>query len=96
MDSAWQPSGNDQTGFDFASFISFRQMITPGLITVIWVLGFIGITIASVLMIGQNLLGALGLWLIGNLYLRVVLELMIVLFRIYDRLGDIERRGRGM
>ena len=81
-------------------FVMFRTMITPGLITVIWVIGFVLITIGSILSIGSTesvgvgILVALAVWFIGNIYLRVILELMIVLFRIYGRLGDVERNTR--
>jgi hypothetical protein len=98
--SSFRPSGGEQGRGGFMDFVMFRTMITPGLITVIWVIGFVVITIVSILSIdssdsiGVGILAALAVWVIGNVYLRVVLELMIVLFRIYGRLGDVERNTR--
>ena len=90
------PPAEPSQGFDLAAFITFRQMITPTLITVIYVIGFIGITIAALSQVSSNLVGAVIIWIVGQIYLRVVLELFIVLFRIYDTLTDISRRGRGL
>ncbi len=89
------PSG----GFDISEFLSFRYLITPTIITIVYVIGAVLITLGSLAAMaagGGGLLSGLLLLIFGNLYWRVLLEFVVVLFRMNDSLGSIERRGRGM
>jgi hypothetical protein len=98
---SWTPPPTSGPGmFNFSDFVNFRYLITPGFITVIYVVGAILITIAALSAAGTA--GAGGvlvglLWFVfGNLWWRIVLEFVMVLFRINDSLASIDRRGRGM
>ena len=80
-------------------YLKFRKMITPIVIQVLFWIGIaaveIGGIIAIVFGIAANNLGAVfaGLlyMLLGPILVRVYCEVIIVLFRILDVLGDIKR-----
>jgi hypothetical protein len=97
----WAPPPPPTAGaFNFSDFINFRYLITPGFITVIYVVGALFITIAALASAGTSgsggLIGAILVFVFGNLWWRVVLEFVMVLFRINDSLQSIDRRGRGI
>lgn len=95
-----QPSGRPTQAFNFGDFISFRYLITPTLVTVIYVIGAVVITLVALGAMTQSgaggVLGGLLLLIFGNLYWRVILEFIMVLFRMNDALQSIDRRGRGV
>jgi hypothetical protein len=99
---SWAPPPPGQPGaFNFTDFINFRYLITPGFITVIYVVGALFITIAALASAGtgggsSGVLGAILVFVFGNLWWRIVLEFVMVLFRINDSLQSIDRRGRGI
>jgi hypothetical protein len=94
------PPGGEK--FDINAFLSFRYLITPALVSVIYVIGAVLITLASLAALiqrgsgGAGAVGGILLFIFGNLYWRVILEFIMVLFRMNDSLQTIERRGRGM
>jgi hypothetical protein len=68
-------------------------MITPPLITVLWIVSVAAITIGAVAVaINDQLIAAIVGWLVSMLWVRVVFEVMIVLFRINDGIQTIARR----
>jgi len=73
-------------------FLNFKYMITPPLITVLWILSVAAITLVSLFSLGSNALGAIIGWILGMIWIRVVFEVMIVLFRINDGIQTIARR----
>jgi hypothetical protein len=98
---SWTPQAPPPPGaFNFSDFVNFRYLITPGFITVIYIVGAILITIGALATAGSGgsggVLGGLFFLVLGNLWWRIVLEFVMVLFRINDSLGSIDRRGRGM
>jgi len=94
------PSTRPGGGFNFNDFLSFRYLITPALVTIIYVIGLIVISIAAIVTMtsrsGGGPVGGLLLLIFGNLYWRMILEFLMVLFRMNDALQSIDRRGRGM
>jgi hypothetical protein len=84
--------------FDINAFLSFRYLITPALVSVIYFVGAMLITLAAVGTLAQRNGAVAGIliFIFGNLYWRVILEFIMVLFRMNDSLQSIERRGRGM
>jgi hypothetical protein len=72
--------------------MTFRYMITPALITLIYILAVIGITLGALAALTQNVLLAIVIWIAGMLWVRVVFEVMIVLFRINDGIQTMARR----
>jgi len=98
-----EPKGFLQSLFDY----SFSSFITARLIKVLYVLSTILIaldTLALVLFLfktsavaglfGLVILGPL-VFIIGMIYARVILELLIVIFRIHEDVRDINVRGGG-
>jgi uncharacterized protein DUF4282 len=95
------PPPRSDRGFNFNDFLSFRYLITPGFITVIYVIGVIVITLAAVAALAVPsgsgaIVSALFFFLVGNLWWRIVLEFVMVLFKINDSLESIDSRGRGL
>ena len=94
------PTPGSAGGFDFGEFISFRFLITPTIITIVYVIGAVLITIASLGALaaggGGGLVVGLLFLFFGNLYWRVILEFVVVLFRMNDSLRSIDKRGKGM
>jgi hypothetical protein len=95
------PPPRSDGGFSLSDFFSFRHLITPTFIRVIYIIGAILITLSALAYLsvpagGAGLVYALFVVIIGNLWWRIVLELVMVLFRINDSLAAIERRGRGL
>jgi hypothetical protein len=100
---AWAPPPPRRAGdgFSISVFLSFRYLITPGFITVIYVVGVIFITVAAlgalaVPAVSGGIISALVFLIIVNLLWRIILEFVMVLFRINDSLESIDRRGRGL
>ena len=99
MPAEIEASPKPSAPFDFGEFIAFRYLITPTLVTVIYVIGSVFIILASVGVMVQGsggILAGLLLLFFGNLYWRVILEFIMVLFRMNDALQSIDRRGRGV
>ena len=95
-----QQTPGSSGGFDFWEFISFRYLITPTIITIVYVIGAVLITLGALgsLAAGgsSGLIFGLLVFFFGNLYWRVILEFVVVLFRMNDSLRSIDRRGKGM
>ena len=81
-------------------FFSFRLMIAPILIKIIYVLGMIGVTVAGIVMIIQGMesrrqeeLVYIGLLyiVIGNLVWRLICEGWILMFKMHDTLVSIDK-----
>lgn len=74
-------------------YTNFETMVTPRVIKLVWVIGSIVLILAGVVMLLRGSSGAFvaGLLIItlGNLLWRVTSEVTILLFLIYDRLGEI-------
>lgn len=84
-------------GFDISDFLAFRYLVTPAFMTVIYVIGAIGVTLGALgAMIANQFIVGLLLFIFGNLYWRIILEFVMVLFRMNDSLQSIDRRGKGM
>jgi hypothetical protein len=79
-------------GFNFGDFMTFRYMITPALITFIYILAVIVITLGALAELNQSVLAAILLWIFAMLWVRVVFEVMIVLFRINDGIQTMARQ----
>lgn len=90
------PAGNAgaQAGFFSRLFdVSMKTFITPSIIKVLFIIGLIVISLGSLILFiaGTQADGGIVLvllaplyWFVGVLYLRVVLEVIIVLFRIEE------------
>ena len=87
---------------EYKGFWSFGLMITPVLINVIYIVGMVFITLSGVLsmfMIGSQsvaigVIAGLISIVMGNVLWRVWCELMIVIFRIFGTLKEIEGHVR--
>ncbi len=95
------PPPASPAGFSWSDFFSFRYMITPSIIRVLYILGVAAITIGALSSIngfgmgfGGGILGALLFFIVGQLYLRVIMELLVVFFGMHESLRKIERQDR--
>jgi hypothetical protein len=79
-------------GFKFGDFMTFRFMITPPLITGLYIVAVIGITLAALAALNSSALAAVLGWILAMLWVRVVFEVMIILFRINDGIQTMARR----
>ena len=81
----------------WSEVLRFRSMVTPLAIQVVFWLGMLGIAAWSVFLVFQGgraiALGVL-MFVFGSLLLRISCELIILLFRIYESLHNIEKGGR--
>ena len=81
---------------NWGEFITFRKMITPIFIQVIF---WVGVAVCVVMGLGSLLGGrglyGLGLIILGPIAVRVECELLILLFRIHDAVQDIRAAKRG-
>ncbi len=100
------PRGNLVT-----DYFSFRYMVTPGLIGVIYLLGAVIITAVAIWVLiegplnvtGAPLppsaptgrLGAVVLLVVGNVAWRVICEFYMVAFRIHDAITSLDRKTAG-
>ena len=80
---------------NWGDFLSFRKMITPVIIQVVFWLGVVGCVLTGLgaLLGGQGLYG-LGLIVIGPIVVRIECELLILLFRMHDALQEIKAGKR--
>jgi hypothetical protein len=76
--------------------LSFRKMITPILIQVLFWIGLVTVVIGGVVAIlGGMALQGLGMIIVGPLVVRVYCELTVVVFKIYETLQSIRDNQAG-
>lgn len=98
---AWRPPADNRgrRGFDVSDFLTFRYFVTPAFITAIYIIGAVLITLGALAAVASPASGGLASGLVvlvaGNLWWRIVLEFVMVLFRVNDSLASIDRRGGG-
>ena len=76
-------------------FLSFRKMITPIIIQIVF---WIGVAVSVIFGLGIMFQGTFVTFILGLMYVvlgpltvRIYCELIILLFRIYDVLNDIKK-----
>jgi len=83
---------------DFSEFISFRKMITPTIIQIVFWIGVVGSVLAGLFSIvsglsafggGAAVLTGLVMIIVGPVAVRVYCELIILAFRSYETLVQI-------
>ena len=84
---------------DWGEFLSFRKMITPSVIQILFWIGVIVCVLAGLASIvggsylpgpGGTIYGLLVLF-VGPIIVRVYCEILIVVFRIHDSLAEIQK-----
>lgn len=90
----------------FSRFLSFNEMIGGSLIKFIYYAGLVGIVLYTLMLLGAaisiasysasmfllGVLGAAACLIVGTVMWRFTCELWILLFKIFDRLGEIRDR----
>ncbi len=76
---------------NWPEFFSFRQMVTPLIIQVLFWVGVAGSVVVGLAALGDSPLGGLLIIVLGPLFVRIYCELLIVIFRIHDSLRTVER-----
>lgn len=74
-------------------YLSFRKMITPAFIQIIFWIGVAGIIIGGLVAMDQSIIGGLLAMLVGLLVWRIYCELMLILFKIHERLVEISDKS---
>ena len=85
---------------NFADFLSFRNMITPLIIQVIYFVGLAANALAAIILFFTGMfhgfggfiagtIGAILMLVVGSLMIRVYCELLILAFKIYEELKAI-------
>lgn len=75
-------------------YLSFRKMVTPAFIQIIFWIGVVVIIVGGLFAMDQSIPAGLFGILVGLLVWRIYCELMLILFKIYERLGEIlEKKG---
>lgn len=75
-------------------FLTFRRMVTPVVIQVIFWLGIAGVITTGLVAIGTNATEGVAMIVFGPLVIRIYCELLIVFFRINDHLNEIRENTR--
>lgn len=72
-------------------FLSFRKMITPIIIQILFWIGVVATVVGGLgLMIGGQGFGGLLFLLLGPLFVRVYCEILILFFRMNETLTEIK------
>ena len=76
------------------SFLSFRAMVTPHVIRVLYYFGALVITVAGIFSMFSNPFIGVAVIAVGNLLWRMFCEAIILFFSMHDILASIERELR--
>lgn len=81
-----------QTDRRAQSYFKFDRMITPRIIEVIFIIGFVLTVLAGLIVMSESMFAGIMVILIGPLMIRINCELIIVVFKIHEALQDIRQR----
>ena len=77
-----------------SDFLSFRTMITPGIMKVLCYLGMIiCVVVGGAMAAGVDPIGGIGILILGPIVVRIYSELMIVIFEIHGELKKMNDSG---
>tara|TARA_B100000029_G_scaffold182304_1_gene179929 strand:- start:1920 stop:2162 length:243 start_codon:yes stop_codon:yes gene_type:complete len=74
-------------------FLSFRTMITPGILKILCALGMVVAFIAGIVMVMQEPISGIVTIILGPIAVRIYGEIMIVLFEIHGELKRMNDSG---
>jgi uncharacterized protein DUF4282 len=90
------PYTTKESAMNWGDFISFRKMVTPVIIQVIFWVGVVVCVLGGLgSVIGGRALYGLFLIVLGPIIVRIECELLILLFRIHDAVQEIRASKRG-
>jgi len=79
-----------KSGFNFKDLLTLNQFITPAIMTVVyWILMVIAIVVSLVVLFSGSVLQGLFALVLAPLYVRVLCEVMVLLFKIHGVLCEI-------
>jgi len=70
-------------------YLTFELFITPFILFIVYFFAQIGLIIGTILYYGSNFLIMLGIAIGGSIILRVVIELILVIFKIEENQREI-------
>jgi len=86
-DKLLEKAGALDTGM-WKNLLGFDKMLTPVIIKIVYFLLLLGVLLGFVFsLINGQILPALGILVFGTLWVRVVCESLILMFRIHDQLS---------
>ena len=75
-------------------FLNFRQFITPVIIQILFWIGVAFCVIVGLVTMGNpssgGVIGGLALIIFGPIFVRIYCELLILIFKIYERLASLD------
>jgi hypothetical protein len=74
-------------------YLSFRRMVTPVIIQVIFWIAVVAIVIAGIVQLSEGEIGGILVILLGPIAARIYAEILIVIFRINEDVAAIRRAG---
>jgi Domain of unknown function (DUF4282) len=75
-------------------FLSFRRMITPIIIQIIFWIAIVGVVIGSFVAMQESPAGGIAILIFGPIVVRIYAELLMVIFRMNETLTDIRNNTR--
>jgi hypothetical protein len=76
-------------------FLTFKRMITPIIIQVLFWVGVAVCVVGGLLQLGQQPIAGVLLLLLGPVMVRVYCEILIVFFKILESLYDLNKKVAG-
>jgi hypothetical protein len=71
-------------------YMSFKKMITPAIIQGLFWLVVAGCVISGLIQLASEPLAGILLIILGPFVARIYAELLLIMFKIHERLGDIQ------
>ena len=87
------PKKNQTKGIKMNDFLSFRTMITPGILKVLCILGMIVAVIGGIVMCLAEPITGIATIILGPIVVRMYGEIMIVFFEIHSELKKMNDNG---
>ncbi|MFW5786672.1 MAG: DUF4282 domain-containing protein [Bacillota bacterium] len=76
---------------NFNDYFKFKNMVSVSIIKILYLLGFIVITVGGFSYASRDPAAGLFMLIMGNLIWRVICEGAVILFSIHERLAAVER-----
>jgi hypothetical protein len=77
-------------------FLAFKKFITPLVIQIIFWIGVIVCLIYGIIMIvsAGQIIGGILVFILGPIFVRIYCEVLMIFFRIHDRLASIDDKTK--
>ena len=73
-------------------FLSYKYMITPGVLKILSYIAKVGCVIACILALSVEPISGIGMIVLGPIAVRIYTELMLVIFEIHSELKSLNNK----